>query len=423
MSVQQEHHLDGAEAGTRHPSSIWRNHDFVLLWSGQVVSSVGTQVSMLAFPLLLLAVTHSPAETGLLSGLRTLPYILLTLPVGAWVDRWDRKKVMIYSDIGRAVALGSIPLAIALGHLSLVQLALASLLEGTLFTFFNVAESACLPQVVGKERLSSAVAFTSTTDSATFLVGPSLGGALYAAASALPFLVDAVSYTCSVISLFFIRAEFQEARTVATRGIWVEIQEGVSWLWHNRLMRFLAILVGGLNLCSMGYPLIMIVRAQQLHAGSFAIGLLFATGGLGSIAGALCTVRLQRRFSFGQVMIGATWVWVLTWLPYALAPNLVALGIANVVGWFIIPIFMNTQFSYRLTIIPDELQGRVNSVFKLVAFGSQPISLALTGVLLQAYGPISTVLIITAPQLILAAITQFNPSIRAAPHLADVHRG
>jgi hypothetical protein len=82
MSVQQEHHLDGAEAGTRHPSSIWRNHDFVLLWSGQVVSSVGTQVSMLAFPLLLLAVTHSPAETGLLSGLRTLPYILLTLPVG-----------------------------------------------------------------------------------------------------------------------------------------------------------------------------------------------------------------------------------------------------------------------------------------------------------------------------------------------------
>jgi len=304
-----------------------------------------------------------------------------------------------------------------------VQLALASLLEGTLFTFFNVAESACLPQVVGKERLSSAVAFTSTTDSATFLVGPSLGGALYAAASALPFLVDAVSYTCSVISLLFIRAEFQEERTVATRGIWVEIHEGVSWLWHNRLMRFLAILVGGLNLCSMGYPLIMIVRAQQLHAGAFAIGLLFATGGIGSIAGALCTVKLQRRFSFGQVMIGATWVWVLTWLPYALAPNLVALGIANVAGWFIIPIFMNTQFSYRLTIIPDELQGRVNSVFKLVAFGSQPISLALTGVLLQGFGPISTVLIITVPQLILATVTQFNPSIHAAPHLADVHRG
>ncbi len=214
---------------------LWRNRDYMLLWSGQIVSSVGTRVSQLAFPLLVLALTHSPAQAGLIAALRGLPYALFILPAGAMVDRWNRKRVMILCDAGRAVALGSIPVALLLGHLTIVQLCIVSLVEGTLFTFFNLAETACLPQVVSKEQLTSAVAQNSVIDSVSGMVGPSFGGILYGLGRAVPFLSDAISYIVSVLSLFFIKAQFQEEREVEPLQLWKEIGEGFSWLWHNHL--------------------------------------------------------------------------------------------------------------------------------------------------------------------------------------------
>src|SRR6266702_3234489 len=166
-------------AHTRRPVALWRNRDYVLLWSGQMISSVGTRVSMLAFPLLVLAINHSPAQAGLIGAMRTLPYALLILPAGALVDRWNRKRVMILCDIGRAIALGSIPIALILGHLTIAQLYIVSLVEGTLFTFFGLAETACLPQVVSKEQLPTAVAQGMVIDSVSGLIGPSIGGVLY----------------------------------------------------------------------------------------------------------------------------------------------------------------------------------------------------------------------------------------------------
>jgi MFS family permease len=152
------------------PVPLWRNREYLLLWGGQMVSSVGSQVSLLAFPLLLLALTHSPAQAGLIGALRGLPYLLLGLPAGALVDRWDRKRVMIICDSGRALALGSIPLALALGHLTVLHLYLVSLIEGTLFIFFNLSETACLPRVVSEEQLPAAVA----QDQATYMTSPHL---------------------------------------------------------------------------------------------------------------------------------------------------------------------------------------------------------------------------------------------------------
>src|SRR5579883_3054515 len=138
--------------------SLWRNRDFMLLWSGQLISSIGSQVSQLAFPLLVLAITRSPAQAGIAGALRGLPFAILCLPAGALVDRWDRRRVMLLCDSGRAIALGSIPLAFWLNRLSFIQLCLVALIEGTLFTFFSLAEAACLPRVVSKEQLPSATA-------------------------------------------------------------------------------------------------------------------------------------------------------------------------------------------------------------------------------------------------------------------------
>src|SRR6266581_8831439 len=209
--VQDKSHQEGKAVKptipTRKPVPLRRNLNYMLLWSGQMVSSIGTRVSMLAFPLFVLAITHSPAQAGLIGAVRGLPYALFILPAGALVDRWNRKRVMILCDIGRAIALGSIPVALFLGHLTIAQLYIVSLVEGTLFTFFGLAETACLPQVVSKEQLPTAAAQGMVIDSVSGLIGPSLGGVLYSIGRAIPFLTDAISYEASVLSLFLIKVQ------------------------------------------------------------------------------------------------------------------------------------------------------------------------------------------------------------------------
>ena len=407
-------------ADTRHPVALWRNRDYILLWCGQMISSVGTRVSLLAFPLFVLALTHSPAQAGLIGAMRALPYALLILPAGALVDRWNRKRVMILCDIGRAMALGSIPIALILGHLTIAQLYIVSLVEGTLFTFFGLAEKACLPHVVSKEQLPTAAAQGMVIDSVSELIGPSIGGVLYSIGRAVPFLTDAISYGASVLSLFCIKAKFQEERNPASLHLFADIKEGLSWLWKQPLLRFLALLTGGMIAPVIGYSLILIVIAQSQHASAFTIGVIFACGGIGSILGAFLVPPLQKRFSFGQLMIGSTWIWALTWLLFAFAPNPLVLGIVTAVSFIIVPIFLSVQFGYRLALIPDHLQGRVNSVFGLIAFGSEPIGLAVTGILLQAFGPIATVLVLFVPQFLLSIAATFNKGLQNAKPIEEL---
>jgi MFS family permease len=410
-------------ARTRRYPSLWRNRDFMLLWNGQLLSNVGSQVSLLAFPLLVLAITRSPAQAGLVGALRSLPFALLCLPAGALVDRWDRKKVMLICDTGRALALGSIPVALWLGRLGILHLCLVALVEGTLMTFFSLAEIACLPHVVPKEQIPAASAQNQAIDSASWTIGPFLGGLLFGLGNAIPFLTDAISYVCSVLGIFFMRARFQEERAETPLKIWHEIGEGILWLWRERVLRFLALLTLGLIFPTIGFTLLLIIElAQHLNATPLAIGILFASGGIGSIAGAFLTNPLQKRFTFGQLTIGSAWVWAISWLALAIAPNLWVLGIANGVSFIIVPIYISVQFSYRLIIIPDHLQGRVQSVFRLLSFGSQPLSFVLTGFLIQWIGPVATVIVLFVPQGIIALIATFYRPLRETPSLSELGR-
>jgi MFS family permease len=403
--------------------SLWRNRDYLRLWSGQIVSSVGTQASTLAFPLLLLFITRSPAAAGIAAALRALPYLVLSLPAGALIDRWDRRRVMLLCDSGRALALGSIPLALALGRLSVLQIYLVSLIEGSLFVLFNIAEAACLPRVVTKEQLPAATAQANATDGISTLVGPSLGGALFGLAHALPFVADAVSYVASVGTLFAIRTPFQGERTAERRRLHVEIGEGLTWLWRQPLIRYMAILTGISNLVGNGVFLMAIVIAQGQHASAAAIGIIFAVGGIGGILGSLAAVSLRRRFTFAQVIIACVWSWAILTPLFAVAPNPLVLALLLAGSFVSGPIYNVVQMSYRLALIPDPLQGRVNSVFRLIAFSGQPLGYALAGVLLQTIGPIPAVLIFSVPYLVAALLTTVNADLRRARTLESPQQG
>jgi MFS family permease len=384
-----------------------------------MVAVTGTEIAQLAFPLLMLALTRSPAQAGFVGALRALPYLLFSLPAGAFIDRWDRKRVMIVCDTGRALSLASIPLALALGHLTVIQIYLVSLLEGTLFVFFNIAEIACLPNVVLKEQLPAANAQNSVTTSLSFLLGPSLGGVLFAISRALPFLVNAISYTVSVLSLFWIKTSFQVERNPPTRKLWTEIVEGLTWLWKQPLIRSMALLTGGGNVLISGFILLLIVLAQHHHASSTTIGVIFAIGGIGGVIGAVIAPSIQRRFRFGQIILGTFWIWSVLVPFYAFAPNIVVIGVITALFYLLGPIYDVVQVSYRLALIPDELQGRVNSVFRLIAFGGQPLGLAVTGILLQRTDVLPTILIFTGGFMLLAVTATLNPAVREARPLCE----
>ncbi|GAC1386012.1 MAG: MFS transporter [Ktedonobacteraceae bacterium] len=417
MSTMKDTTTNEAVVKSVKPRMLWFNRDYMLLWGGQVVSSVGTQISQLAFPLLILALTRSPAQAGFAGALRALPYLIFSLPAGALIDRWDRKRVMIICDIGRALSMASIPVALAFGQLTVAQLFIVSTIEGTLFVFFNIAEAACLPRVVPREQLPAATAQNMATDGVTSLLGPPIGGALYLVSNVLPFLADAISYAVSVLSLFFIKTNFQEKRVVAQRKLWVEIGEGLKWLWHQPLIRFIAILTSGINLLGAGQVLIIIVLGQS---SSFTIGIIFAIAGIGGILGALVATSIQKRVTFGQAIIGTAWIFALTLFLYAVAPNPIVLGIITGTGFLAGPIYNVVQFSYRSALIPDELQGRVNSVFRLIAFGGQPVGLALTGLFIQYVGVIQTILIFSVGMVLFALAATVNTHVRNAKPLTEI---
>jgi MFS family permease len=405
-----------------HPPRVplWRNRDYMLLWSGQTVSLTGTIVSQTAFPLLVWDLTHSAAQVGLVGGLGTVPYVFLSLLAGALVDRWDRKRVMILCDMGRALNLVSVLAALMLGHLTVIQLCINALVEGTFFVFFNLAEVACLPRVVAKEQLPAATAQNESTMGITNLLGPLLGGALYGLQQALPFLADAVSYVVSVCSLLFIKTKFQQERTQERRKLYIEIKEGLVWLWRQPLIRYMAFLTGGLNLTSAGLIPILVVLVKQQHGSSFIYGVILTIGGIGGIAGALLGSPIQKRFSFGLVIISAVWIQALLWPLYAVAPNPIFLGVISALIFITGPVYNVVQFSYRLALIPDELQGRVNSVFRLLAFGFQPLGWVVTGVLIQVISVIPTILVLFVVCLVLAILTTFNPHVRHARPLTEL---
>jgi predicted MFS family arabinose efflux permease len=393
---------------------LWRNRDYMLLWSGQAISLVGTGITQTAFPLLVWDLTHSAALVGLIGGLGTLPYLFLSLPAGALIDRWDRKRVMILCDIGRALNLVSVIIALMLGHLVVGQLVINVMTEGTLFVFFNLAEIACLPRVVPEEQLPAATAQNEATQGTTLLLGPVLGGALYGFRQVLPFLADALSYVVSVISLMGIRVDFQQERILAHRKLLPEIKEGLTWLWRQPVIRFMAVLTGGLNFVSAGLIPLLVVLVKQQHGSSFLYGLILTIGGIGGILGSLLGTPLQKRFRFGQLVISAVWIEALLWPLYAIVPNLFLVGVILALSFITGPIYNVVSISYRLALIPDVLQGRVNSVFRLLAFGFQPLGWAVTGVSLQFIGVTPTILALFVVLFTLAVFTTLNPHIRHA---------
>jgi MFS family permease len=401
---------------------LWRNRDFLILRTGEAVSVLGSRVSLIAFPLAVLAFTGSAAWAGTIGFFNTLPQLLFNLPAGVYIDRWDRKRIMILCDAGRLVAMGSVALTLALGHPSVAQFAAVAFIEGSLAVLFTLAEGAAVPRIVPKEQLPLAYAQNETVNRGSMLLGQPLGGILYSLGAGLPFLVDAVSFGASVVSLLFIRTPFQAERAhIGRHSFRSELMAGLRWVWHQPFLRVSTCLVAGTNFVFAANYLVVIVLAQHRHATASSIGLIFGLSGLGGLVGALLSGWLTRRLSLAQIVIGVNWVWAILWPLFAVAPGWLALGGIYGLMVFAGPVWNVALGSYIRTLVPDEFQARVGGVLTLIAWGTIPLGSAIAGPLLQTIGPIATVLVVAVVMLVLAIIGTLSPNVRAATGLAH-HR-
>jgi MFS family permease len=371
---------------------LWRNADFLRLWSGQVISTVGSAISRLALPLLVLALTGSPVQAGLIAATQQVPFVVLGLPAGALLDRWNRKVVMLTCDSARLIAFGSVPLAWALGHLTLTHLYVVALIHGTALVFFNIAQLAALPRVVPIDQLAEAHSLNTGSEGIGTLIGPGIGGLLIglapavAAGAALAYLVDAISYGVSLLSLATIRAPFQTRRAAPPlRQIHRQILEGWRWIWDRRDLRWL-MPVNTLHRTAFA-PVqlaVVLLGTQSLRTDPATLGLLFSAAGAGGLAASLFTPPLRRRVSVGYCMIGLTAVHAAALFVVAPAPSVPVAA----AGLFAAGAMENmtgiVQVSYRLSVIPDALQGRVNSSYRFVSYFGSTFGTAVGGVLLAA---------------------------------------
>ena len=394
----------GGTGGRRR--SLWRHPDYMKIWSAATVSLMGSAITQIALPYIAAVIlTATPFEVALLAMVDMLPFLLFTLPAGAWLDRVRRRPVLIMGDLGRAVALVSIPIAYAAGVLTIWQLYVVGFTTGLLTVFFDVADQSYLPALLDSEDLVEGNAKLQLSGSAAQITGPGVGGAIIGVVAA-PFaiLLDAASFVASATFISLIRKEEPKPeRKVRDDGrhssLSEDIAEGLHYVLGNPYLRMIAGSTGTSNLGSaILFSIFPIFVYRELGLSPALIGLAFGLGSLGILAGAFIAAPLARRFGVGPVIVGSMFINGPACLLLGFMPPAVVVAGALMIGAQIVMslsavIYNVNQVSFRQAITPLDMQGRMNATMRFIVWGTMPIG-SIIGGILGSFLPLRTTMLI-----------------------------
>jgi MFS family permease len=411
----------GTTEGARSPGGATQpprglGREFGKLWTASTTSAIGDGISLTAAPLMASALTDDPRLIAGVTMALTLPYALFGIPAGVLVDRVDLRRAMTGIDFFRGAAVLAFSLSVALGWANLYALYVCFFLIGSCETFFRNASQVLVPSVVPGRLLVEANGriLASQTASNQF-VGPLVGSALFGLAAAVPFGIDAATFFVSASLLMGLRMAKPPGgpaapAATARPGLLADMATCARWLLHHRLLRNLAIVAGTINLVQTGGMAVLVVHVHtRLGLGDFGYGLLLACQAAGAVVAARVSALLARRIGAAWALVGVAACLGLgnavIWLvPAGWAVGL-ALAMAACAGvtWDVVVVVL------RQTLIPKELQGRVNSVYRLLAWGAMPVGAGLAGVVSQEFGTPkvfaigAAIMALVAGRLVLAA--------------------
>jgi MFS family permease len=376
---------DTAEHAAAAPVQLRHNSAFRMLWIGQVLSDTGTDVALIAYPLLILALTRSPAIAGAVGTVRLLVQLVLGLPGGALSDRLDRRQTMMVCDSARAVVLGLL-CALVLLHVVTWPVVLAvAVIDGALNVLFDPSATAALPGIVANEQLEQAWAATEARSYAANLAGPAIGGFLFGLGTAIPFLGDALSYLVSVATVSRIRGSFRPQPASGRKALWRETADGIRVVWQHPLLRAVIIQAPLMNFAFTGvlYTITLALRRHGTAPG--IIGLAQAGIAVGGLAGALIAPKLQGKFSLWRLAIGLTTIATVLFAVAALTIPSVLVAVPVAVTFLLAPTANAALFAAMLRVAPQDMRGRVNNTLILAATGLAAIAPLTAGLLVENF--------------------------------------
>jgi MFS family permease len=420
MSQQSAEHL--------RRSSLWRNRNFLLLWSGETISQTGAQISMVAVPLTAISALHAgPTEVALLTALQYAPVVLITLFAGVWLDRHRRRPVLIGTSLGRFLLLMLIPMSYLTDLLSLGLLYLVTFGVGLLTAVFDVAYVVYLSSLVSRGQLIEANAKLETTYSIAQIGGPGIGGVLVQLVTA-PVALLANAGTCLLAAMTFLgirKPEVVERPEGERRPIRAEIADGLRAILGHRVLRMLVIQAAVFNLFEqIVLTLYLLFGIRELRLGAGELGVILTTAAVGGLIGALVAGRAAAAIGTGRCIVGSMVVSAAGLMVVPFAPATPVLAIVVLIAGFVVygfglGVFSVHTLSVRIALAPAGLLGRITATFRLIIYGTIPIGALLAGLLGNLVGIRAAIMLGAAPLLVLSTLFWFSAVRHADIPAAD----
>lgn len=380
-----------ATSETRSARGLWRNRDFMALWTGETLSTLGSSMSFFLFPIVGYALTGSTTQAALAGAAYSLGSVVTGLPAGVWVDRLNRRGLMVASNLLGVALYAGLGVALLVGHLGLTQLVVTALLTGAAGRFYGPAETAAVKAVVPAEQLPTAFSQNEARQHLGSLVGPPVAGALYAVFAWVPFLVDAASYLASAAGALAVRTPLPAPRRAAERdagapGMRREIGEGLRFLWSDGALRAITVFSCIVNFAANALFLVLTLKLLRAGVHPAAIGVILTAAGVAGIVGSLLAPMLIKRVPTGAMSIALAVAIGAVCVPMAFTDNVAVIGGLLALAFLGLPAGNAGTWSYLVSITPDELQGRTQSALMFGAALLMPLGPVLGGLALGLLG-------------------------------------
>ena len=403
--------------------ALWTDTEFRRFFSARTISFAGSSLTFVALPVLVYSMTRSPLLTGVVAGFEAVPYLMFGLVAGALADRWNRQRLMVVSDVLSAVTLGSLPLASALGILTVGHVLVVAAVAPTMFVFFDAANFGAVPVLVGRDRIAEANSAIWGAATIGDILAPAAAGALLAVFTPPSLIgIDAATFAASA---FLIRGvtrpmsdpDRQPAGPGLT-GLRRDVADGVRFLLRHFQVRTMTILGACQSIAGGAFVGQMVVwadRSFSIREGDFRLGLLYAAWGVGALASAILTPRLARHFGAARLTLLGFPASAVLAVGTAISPTW-EVGVAMMVGWSsAYMLVVINSINYRQQVTPEHLMSRVNTAGRMLSFGAGfPVGALLGGIVAANAGPVAGMLAGAAVATVAAVYAWISP-LRAVP--------